>query len=584
MSKTTMEDNNYRTDFELFLRESIEDFKMIPTRKIWHSIYNNMHPDRKWPSITICALILFCVLYVGISNNNSINKATLASKNQLAYNNNNSIVVNEQTNKQNNNYTFGENTDNKQSKATQENTTSLFLNNTDNTSKTTATKNNLLSESNFTNKNKYYESVLSTGLKPLPAKVIVSKNNSLKIEEEPVSQNYQAAVKINYATTKAEINSTNTPNQSYNSGVKKDNTSNASINEVELTPNIERNSSSNYIENKVVTLNTVALNNNQAVFNSKNKVQQASEKNEIDFVTNQKNSTSGKLAATDDLLKKEPAKIKVDGKENTVVVAEQKNKTFTPLLSKAQARKKAIAKFKEKSIISYYITPSYGYRTLNIKQDVSKLYGTNSLSFLQASNTNSQIHKDVAALNFEAGFNVTHKINKKISLKAGIQANYTNYVSKVTDIGHSTQTSLRTANQQLDNLRSSQYNTNEGDANLNRSNIQISIPIGADLKLLGNEKIKWYIGATLQPTYVLSDNAYVFSGDEKYYISEKSLQRKFNINTAFETYLSIKTKTGVAFNIGPQIRYQLLNSYKKDYNYTEKLYNIGVKIGVSTTF
>jgi hypothetical protein len=555
-----MEDNNYRTDFELFLRESIEDFKMIPTRKIWHSIYNNMHPDRKWPSITICALILFCVLYVGISNNNSINKATLASKNQLAYNNNNSIVVNEQTNKQNNNYTFGENTDNKQSKATQENTTSLFLNNTDNTSKTTATKNNLLSESNFTNKNKYYESVLSTGLKPLPAKVIVSKNNSLKIEEEPVSQNYQAAVKINYATTKAEINSTNTPNQSYNSGVKKDNTSNASINEVELTPNIERNSSSNYIENKVVTLNTVALNNNQAVFNSKNKVQQ------------------------DDLLKKEPAKIKVDGKENTVVVAEQKNKTFTPLLSKAQARKKAIAKFKEKSIISYYITPSYGYRTLNIKQDVSKLYGTNSLSFLQASNTNSQIHKDVAALNFEAGFNVTHKINKKISLKAGIQANYTNYVSKVTDIGHSTQTSLRTANQQLDNLRSSQYNTNEGDANLNRSNIQISIPIGADLKLLGNEKIKWYIGATLQPTYVLSDNAYVFSGDEKYYISEKSLQRKFNINTAFETYLSIKTKTGVAFNIGPQIRYQLLNSYKKDYNYTEKLYNIGVKIGVSTTF
>jgi hypothetical protein len=531
MSKTTMEDNNYRTDFELFLRESIEDFKMIPARKIWHSIYNNMHPDRKWPSITICALILFCVLYVGISNNNSINKTALAAKNQLAYNNNNFIVVNEQTNKQNNNYTSGENTDNKQLRATQENTTSLFINNTDNTSKTTATKDNIQSESNFPNNNKYYEAVISTGLKPLPAKVIVSKNNNLKIEEEPVSQNFQAAATINYVTTKAEINSTNTPNQSYNSGVKKDNTSNASINEVELTPIIERNSSSNYIENKVVTLNMVALNNNQAVFNSKNKVQQASEKNEIDFVTNQKKSTSGKLAATDDLLKKEPANIKVDGKENTVsnkqktvVVAEQKNKIFTPLLSKAQARKNAIVKFKEKSIISYYITPSYGYRTLNIKQDVSKLYGTNSSSFLQASNTNSQIHKDVAALNFEAGFNVTHKINKKISLKAGIQANYTNYVSKVTDIGHSTQTSLRTANQQLDNLRSSQYNTNEGDANLNRSNIQISIPIGADLKLLGNEKIKWYIGATLQPTYVLSDNAYVFSGDEKYYISEKSLK------------------------------------------------------------
>ena len=81
-----MEDKNNNNDFEQFLRSSIEDFKMIPSRKIWYGIYNNMHPDRKWPSIAVCLIILTAVMFVGVANNNSISSSARknAAENLLA--------------------------------------------------------------------------------------------------------------------------------------------------------------------------------------------------------------------------------------------------------------------------------------------------------------------------------------------------------------------------------------------------------------------------------------------------------------------------------------------------------------------
>ncbi len=47
-----------------------------------------------------------------------------------------------------------------------------------------------------------------------------------------------------------------------------------------------------------------------------------------------------------------------------------------------------------------------------------------------------------------------------------------------------------------------------------------------------------------------------------------------------ETFVSFKTPSGVDITVGPQVRYQLLSTYNKEYTYTEKLYNLGLKIGV----
>ena len=81
-----MEDNNYKDEFELFLKESADEFRMVPSRKVWYSLYNNLHPDRRWPSMAVCLLILTAVLYLGIANNNSLSSAAKkASSENLSY-------------------------------------------------------------------------------------------------------------------------------------------------------------------------------------------------------------------------------------------------------------------------------------------------------------------------------------------------------------------------------------------------------------------------------------------------------------------------------------------------------------------
>ncbi|HAO03359.1 MAG TPA: hypothetical protein DCQ15_01400, partial [Chitinophagaceae bacterium] len=71
-----MEKKFYNEDFEQFLRESVESFQMFPSRKVWYGIYNDLHPSKKWPSLAITLLLVSAVLFLGISNNNSINRDT----------------------------------------------------------------------------------------------------------------------------------------------------------------------------------------------------------------------------------------------------------------------------------------------------------------------------------------------------------------------------------------------------------------------------------------------------------------------------------------------------------------------------
>ena len=72
--------------------------------------------------------------------------------------------------------------------------------------------------------------------------------------------------------------------------------------------------------------------------------------------------------------------------------------------------------------------------------------------------------------------------------------------------------------------------------------------------------------------------------DLKNYIYDASFIRKWNVNTGIETFVSYKTKGGIVINAGPQLRYQLLSTYNKSYSYTEKLYNLGIKMGVTKNF
>lgn len=240
-----------------------------------------------------------------------------------------------------------------------------------------------------------------------------------------------------------------------------------------------------------------------------------------------------------------------------------------------------LPKPKKKKEISYYVTPSIGYR-VSVQNNLQK--NTASLTSYAITNnygTNDAGLEDKKAFNFEIGAAVSKLLNKNTKLRIGAQVNYTNYISKAQSLSHPTQSNIamRSSNSFS---RSMDYSATPGAISLNKTTLQISMPIGIEKTILGNERIKWNVAATLQPGVVIAGSGYVLSADEKYYVAEKDLLNRFNLSSAIETFLSIKTASGIRLNVGPQFRYQLTSTYKKNYNYSENLYNIGLKVGVST--
>src|SRR5437868_4410541 len=63
-----MERKFYTNDFEELLKENADQFKMSPSKKVWHGIYNDIHPGTRWPSIAMSLLFVFTLIVVGYWN------------------------------------------------------------------------------------------------------------------------------------------------------------------------------------------------------------------------------------------------------------------------------------------------------------------------------------------------------------------------------------------------------------------------------------------------------------------------------------------------------------------------------------
>ncbi|MEO8414398.1 MAG: hypothetical protein ABI472_12100 [Ginsengibacter sp.] len=55
-------------DFEQSLKEHTDEFRMIPSKRVWHGIYNDLHPGRRWPSVTMSFLLIFTLVVIGHLN------------------------------------------------------------------------------------------------------------------------------------------------------------------------------------------------------------------------------------------------------------------------------------------------------------------------------------------------------------------------------------------------------------------------------------------------------------------------------------------------------------------------------------
>lgn len=501
-----MEDKNNNNDFEQFLRSSIEDFKMIPSRKIWYGIYNNMHPDRKWPSIAVCLIILTVVMFVGVANNNSISSSVRKNADE-------SLLA------------------------------STLLIPTDQNKPTNIVR----------------------------PKTIVNLDNSKSIAEKIVTN---SSLFVDYPNSILNQHNNTLTNLNAN------------------TKNKENNIVSNKVFDKGFTSAPV---NNFIAEESTNKVIEDEITISLPEETKNTQQTDAKLIihisnatlsdVDNNFEKNTIAKLHAYDTEKSFVKTST-NKIEEKLIDEVNVSKniKHSKKLKENGSMLYYLTPSLGYRNVTSKLNNGKsAVSSNSFGSSSIAGTAQENMKDAVALNLEVGAIFQYKVSKNLRLKTGLQANYTNYISKVTNLDHPTQTTLAVAGQS-NNYRASSYATRVGGTHLNKTTWQVAVPIGVDVKIAGNEKLKWYVGATTQPTFIIGGNAFVLSADEKFYISENALVRKWNLNTAVETFVSFKLSANVTLNVGPQFRYQLFSSYKKAYNYSEKLYNVGVKVGLITNF
>ena len=226
-----------------------------------------------------------------------------------------------------------------------------------------------------------------------------------------------------------------------------------------------------------------------------------------------------------------------------------------------------------------YASPTVSYRKLS--GEGMSYYNNNSLNSVFTADVEQSV-KHKPAVGFELGTALTYATGPNFRFKTGLQLNINRYdiqafsyvpeVAPLTrgGIGHTTINAIST------------FRNYNGFSKtwLKNQHIMMSLPLGAEITLFGNDNVKFNIGGTLQPTFVLNNQAYMISTNMKNYAKEPSLYKNFNVAAGAEAYLSIKSGS-VRWMFGPQFRYQIFSSYKKEYPINEHLTDYGFKVGIS---
>lgn len=228
-----------------------------------------------------------------------------------------------------------------------------------------------------------------------------------------------------------------------------------------------------------------------------------------------------------------------------------------------------------------FITPTVSYRRLSVNKSLDNPSAFN-YPFASLSDVNSAVtHKP--DLGLQIGVSGRYPLTNALKLRGGLQFNINRYDIKAYAFnGEVARIDLNGQNGNSSISTWTNYRNYAGYKSdwLKNYYFSISVPIGAEIKLIGNNKTNFGIAGTLQPTYILKDRAYLISTDYKNYAEVPRLVRHVNLNTSFETfvnYTSGKTK----WQVGPQVRYQILSSFHNKYPVKENLFDFGVKLGVT---
>jgi hypothetical protein len=452
-----MERKFYPENFERFLKGHADQFKMTPSKKVWHGIYNDLHPGRRWPSIAMTLVFIFTLVIIGHLNTSNGDKTSLPDLTSLQ---STSQIKNPAT------------------------------------------------------------STIVKSLNQPDTKVITPENDSDEIHPDDIIEDNApllTVIKDPEPQIKTETVSESKPN------------------------NI-------ILENKTEELPSDKI------------------KNDIAKVINDSKEESK-------ILLQEPAEIKTEEEFLNTPVSNVKENVSPEKENDPEALSKPstikISKPKKISNISWslFLSPSVSYRLISEEKI-----------------NNSVIHH--RRLGYEAGTAMSFNILKKLQFTSGLQLNYSGYNITANNIHPMVATlALNSDTQQgqydvFSTMSTYGNSTGSEPIRLKNYSLQASIPLGLQYSFAGNDNIKFGAAASFQPSFVVASQAYFLSEDRRNYLKNSYLHRTWNMNTNFTTYVAFSSNS-LKWQIGPQVRYQLLSTYTNRYPVKENLINYGIRISIS---
>ena len=235
--------------------------------------------------------------------------------------------------------------------------------------------------------------------------------------------------------------------------------------------------------------------------------------------------------------------------------------------------------------LQFNFTPTISYRKLSANKAFlrsASLQANAPSSFAALYDVNSAVtHKPDIGL--ELGFAAKYSLASNFRVKAGLQFNVNRYDIKAFNYHMELTTIALRTNAGVDSVYTISSHRNFSGYKsdwLQNFYFEISAPIGIEVDIAGDDRVQFGVAGTIQPTYILGDRAYLLSTDYKNYAEVPWLIRRWNISTGFETFVSYSTGK-LKWQVGPQVRYQLLSSFVDKYPVKENLFDFGLRVGVS---
>jgi len=236
-------------------------------------------------------------------------------------------------------------------------------------------------------------------------------------------------------------------------------------------------------------------------------------------------------------------------------------------------------------ILQFNFTPTISYRKLSANKAFlgSASQQPNApASFAALYDVNNAVtHKPDIGL--EVGFTSKYSLASNFRVKAGLQFNVNRYDIKAFNYHNELTTIALKTNAGVDSVYATSSHRNFSGYKsdwLQNFYFEISAPVGIEIDIAGDDRVQFGVAGTIQPTYILGDRAYLLSTDYKNYAEVPWLIRRWNISTGLETFVAYSTGK-MKWQVGPQVRYQLLSSFAKQYPVKENLFDFGLKVGVS---